>query len=543
MRRLSHLARDARGSIAILAAVAMGMAAACAALAVDLGSVFYESRRLQGVADAAAIAAADDLAQPSHAAQSAIDGNHLPRPVTAMTAAGLWRADPALAVPNRFTATTASPNAARVTLSEDAPLYFGRVLGLRNIHLSRSATAARIDLASFSLGSRLAALDGGIANQVLSGLTGSSISLTALDYNALLGADVDLFSFTNALRAELSLNGSYADALATSTTASHVLNALISALTISGQSAAATAVGKLIGGVGDRAVNLSSLIDLGPIGQQDHAAPGQSIAVNGFGLVEALLELGGQHQIQLDLGSSIAGLSSVKATLVIGDRMESSPWIAVTANGNPVVRTSQMRLYVDTAIGGSPALRLLGVSAVRLPLYVELAEAEAKLSSLNCSAGNRGATLAVLPSIGHVSIADVTAANLSDMTTAPIESPATIVNIAGIKVTGSARTDLSGDGWQTVTFDAGEIDGRATKTVDSDGIVGAIAGSLVGKLHLNVAGFALPGLSGLVSPLLSAAAPPVDQLLSGLLDLLGLHLGQADVRINGVRCGQAALVA
>ena len=543
MSRTPRLARDARGSIAILAAVAMGMAAACAALAIDLGSVFLESRRLQGVADAAAIAAAGDLAAPSVAAQSAIDGSRSPRAIAPTIVTGYWRADPGLAVPDRFTATTASPNAARVTLAEDTPLYFGRVLGLNTIHLTRAATAARIDLASFSLGSRLAALDGGIANQVLSGLTGSSISLTALDYDALLGADVDLFSFADALRAELSLNGSYADALATPTTAAHVLHALVAALNVSGQSAAAGTVSKLVASVGDRAVDLSSLIDLGPIGVQDHAAPGQSIAVNGFGLVEALLELGGAHQIQLDLGGSVPGLTSVKATLVIGDRMESSPWIAVTANGDPVVRTSQMRLYVDTSIGGSPALKLLGISAVRLPLYVELAAAQAKLSSLNCSAGNRVVTLAVLPSLGHVAIADVTAANLSDMTATPIESPATIVNVAGIKVTGSARTDLSGDGWQTVTFDAGEIGARATKTVDSGGIVGAVAGSLLGKLHLNVAGLALPGLSGLVSPVLSAAAPPVDELLSGLLDLLGLHLGQADVRINGVRCGQAALVA
>jgi len=540
---LPHLARDAGGSITILAAVAMALAAACAAFAIDLGSVFYESRRLQGIADAAAISAAGNLDTPTSAAQGAIDANRAPRPVTAQVVTGVWRADPALAVADRFSVTAASPNAARVTMREDVPLFFGRMFGLHTVHLSRSATAARIDLASFSLGSRLAALNGGLANQLLSGLTGSAISLSALDYAALASSDVDLFSYAEALRAELSLNGSYDDALTTSTTAARALDALAHALTVSGQSAAAAAVAKLVTGAGSRTVDLAKLIDLGPIGEQDHSAPGQSIMVNGFGLAEALLELGGAHQIQLDLGSSIAGLAAAKATLVIGDRMESSPWIAVTASGDPIVRTSQARLYVDVAIGGSPTLKLLGISAVRLPLYVELAEAQAKLSSLNCSGGNRGATLSVLPSLGHVSIADVTASNLSTMTATAIESPATIVNVAGIKVTGSARTDLAGNGWQTVSFNAADIAAHATRTVDSNGFVGAITGSLLGKLHLTVAGVALPGLGGLVTPLLSAAAPSIDQLLSGLLDVLGLHLGQADVRIDGVRCGQAALVA
>jgi Flp pilus assembly protein TadG len=34
----------------------------------------------------------------------------------------------------------------------------------------------------------------------------------------------------------------------------------------------------------------------------------------------------------------------------------------------------------------------------------------------------------------------------------------------------------------------------------------------------------------------------VHNLVNGLSDLLGVHLGEADVRVNGVRCGGAALV-
>lgn len=547
--RPGALARAERGSVTLLAAAGLTLAMAASALAVDLGSVYYEARRLQGIADAAALSAAGNLASADEAMVDAITASGWDRSISAQIATGTWTPDASLPVARRFTAGGSVPNAARVSASEDSPLYFGRIFGLRTVHLIRTATAARIDLASFSIGSRLASLDGGIGNQLLSALTGSSISLTAADYNALLGADVDLLSFAPALQTELHATGaSYQQTLATSTTLPHALAALAAALNASGSGDAATAIGKIAASVGNTPVTLSSLVDLGPIGKQDYSAGGTSLDVNAFDMLTTLLEIaGGARQVQLDLAAGVPGLTSLKATLAIGDRAATSPWVAVTASGDPIVRTAQTRLYLEATVGGSTLLKALGVQSVRLPLYVELAAAQARLSSLSCPAGSRSATLSVQPSIGHASIADVATTNLSSMSVAPTESPATLVNVLGVKASGSARTDLSDNGWQTVSFDTADIDSRATKTVNSTGTASAIATSLIGKVSVStsVGPLQLPSLplGAALSPLLATTAPLIDGALSPLLDALGVHLGQADVRIDGVRCGAAALVA
>ncbi len=141
----------------------------------------------------------------------------------------------------------------------------------------------------------------------------------------------------------------------------------------------------------------------------------------------------------------------------------------------------------------------------------------------------------------------MSAADLSNMGVASAEQPATLVNILGIKVIGSARIDLSAGGWQSVPFDGSEIAAHATKTVNASGVVTGLTTSLVSSLDLTltIGGLSAPlsPIVGLVKPVLAAAAPLLDPVVQSLLDTLGIHLGQADVRIDGVRCGTAALVA
>src|SRR3546814_11645113 len=56
--RLPSLCRDTRGGISMLTAFALTMLIGSAALAVDIGSLYLDRRKLQGIADAAALAAA-----------------------------------------------------------------------------------------------------------------------------------------------------------------------------------------------------------------------------------------------------------------------------------------------------------------------------------------------------------------------------------------------------------------------------------------------------------------------------------------------------
>ena len=60
MRALRRFARGERGAVAAIFALALPALAGFAALSVDVGSVYLASRKLQGVADLAAMAAARD---------------------------------------------------------------------------------------------------------------------------------------------------------------------------------------------------------------------------------------------------------------------------------------------------------------------------------------------------------------------------------------------------------------------------------------------------------------------------------------------------
>ena len=78
-------------------------------------------------------------------------------------------------------------------------------------------------------------------------------------------------------------------------------------------------------------------------------------------------------------------------------------------------------------------------------------------------------------------------------------------------------------------------------------MVTGIARSLAGQTSLAVT---LGGVTVINAPLAAATgasllvvAPLADGVLDSVTGLLGVHLGQADLRVTGVRCGTAALVA
>jgi uncharacterized membrane protein len=121
---------------------------------------------------------------------------------------------------------------------------------------------------------------------------------------------------------------------------------------------------------------------------------------------------------------------------------------------------------------------------------------------------------------------------------------ARLVNTLLLRVEAFARTDLTQRDWQRVRFSAHEMEQHTVKTVSSHGLVGASAGSLVSDLNINVQTLGLGvgvNTSALRAPL-TAAAVPIDALVDDVTALLGISLGEADVRVNGVRCNEPALV-
>jgi uncharacterized membrane protein len=187
--RIAGLARDAGGGIAIMGAFFLMLIVAAAALAVDGGHLVLAKRQTQTSADLAAIAAVRTPSQGLQAARVTAHRNGVPEAADVQVEWGSYAADPEMSPDDRFepSGSTASGGAVRVTIRRAVPLFFGRLfIPSGNVELVAQGVAARRDEAGISIGSSLLTLEDGILNQVLSGLTGSSISLSAVHYDALV---------------------------------------------------------------------------------------------------------------------------------------------------------------------------------------------------------------------------------------------------------------------------------------------------------------------------------------------------------------------
>lgn len=161
-------------------------------VSIDIGNLFNTQRALQRSADLAAMAAAQRLDLPA-AAQQAVVQNGLTVDGTNVTLAvvpGVWDAS-AGTPPTYFTAQAAvdgNTNAAQVTITQNVPYFF--MVGRRQ--LTATAIAKNTPVASFSLGSGLASVNGGLLNQLLGSLLGNAnpLSLSLVSYQGLANTNI-----------------------------------------------------------------------------------------------------------------------------------------------------------------------------------------------------------------------------------------------------------------------------------------------------------------------------------------------------------------
>jgi uncharacterized membrane protein len=552
---LSAFRENRRGAISVVTAISLTMLIALCALAVDTGSVFLQTRRLQGVADLAAMAAANDMARAQVAAEATVkaNGEGWRTPLKVQVTTGRYVADSAVPVAQRFQSTSVDADAVKVSVSGQADLFFGTALvGRPYMPIKRQATAARADLASFSIGTRLLSLQGGVANALLSGLTGSQVNLSVMDYNALIASDVTLFSYLDAVKTRLDLQAAtYNDVLTADLTTGQALQALADALTTAGDTQAAAATRSLAVSAGNsQKAHLDALVSLGPYGDQDHVSGGQSalVALNAMDLTQALLQVGQSgRQVKLDLGATVPGLADVDVWLAVGEPLNNAPYMTITKDKSVIVRTAQTRLFIDTKLLGSGLLG--GLAKVHLPLLVELASGEAKLKSIDC--GHKTTALEVKPSIGSLKIGDIDVTRLDDFKHPLTVTKTDVVKAPLFTVTGKSDVAIGGATWQTVNFTDADVKARTIKTVKTNDALAAATSSLLTNLDLDVVllnsiltlGLGDSIILAALKPVLAAAAAPLDSVITALTDLLGVGVGEADVRVNGLRCGAAALVA
>lgn len=534
-RSLTH---DRRGGVTMILAGSLFMLVGAATVAVDLGSIYLAKRQLQGVADAAALAAADG---GRDAAEQLVGRSGVAGVALAALDSGSYTPDPSMPVAQRFRAGDPVGGATRVEVRRRTPLFFGRLLvGRDAIDLSARATAARTDAAAFSLGTGLASLNGGLPNMLLSNLAGTELNLSVMDYSGLVSANLDLLHVADALRVRTGRDGEAYGALFDRDIP---LSDLIGAMADSaGNSAAANSLLTMSSRIAGRSVRLSDIIDLGPMRGAANATGQPNILVDAFSMLRMVLSPPKGTAVPMDLHVAVPGLSSTRLMLVTGEGQAQSPLMTITAKRDVVLRTAQTRIYLESTVGAA----LSGIASVRIPLYIELAAAEARLSDIRCGS-NGGVTLAVTPSVGIAALGEIDVHMLTNFSVAAKPRPAVLAQILGTRVTGYANVGLGGTQTVPVNFLAAEISAQQAKTVSTRDVTQGVVASLAGQTQIQVSllGITVSNspLSPLIGTVLGTTAPLLDNIINTVTATLGVKLGSAEVRVHQRRCGIAAIVA
>lgn len=558
-----------RGNIAVMGGVFLTAAVPLTALSVDVGALYLERRGMQELADLAAISAAASIDRAEEAARTFLADNGISDvSVVSVTAdnsdpgfdtagsryqmlveKGLYTADPVLAPEDRFERVLSTPNAVRVTIRKTGTLYFGANLVGAPKMTATGTAQTRTDV-GFTVGSRLVQLDGGILNALLNGLLGTNVSLSVMDYNALIDADVNLFDFLDALSSDVGLTvGTYDELLEAEIGLGRLIK--IMAAVTNGNLRASAALNRIASdpGIVGLEIPLGLFLDLGPLGDLALGS-GASVFETTLHAMEMLTAAAaianGENQVKLDLGVSLPGLASVTLDLAIGEPPQSVPWFAIGSTGT-VTRTAQTRLYLETKVGGSG---LLAGIAVTVPLYVELAYAEARLDRISCPAGNaNNARLYVdaRPGVVDLWIADVDRSSMKRFSTSPNISKVALIDTPLLKVTGLAHAEIGNGSYQELQFTSGDIADEIVKTISTRNITETLIESLLGDLSLEVRilGLSLSSPAKIQNALVDLLRPlssTLDTVVYNLLAVLGVGVGQADIRVTGLRCGHGVLV-
>jgi uncharacterized membrane protein len=579
MSATRRLLADRSANFAVMTALCTPVALALTAFAIDEGSLYNERRAAQSIVDLAAITAASNITNAQQAVLTTLADNGITSVAVQQQGAnvaptatkavvqivpGRYTGVSTIAAGSRFEAGKLPYNAVQVSLKKQGTLYFAGSM-MAPPTLGTTAIASAQPQAAFSVGSRLASLNGGILNALIGSLLGGNISLSVMDYNSLVSADVDVLSFTDALATQLHLTGvSYSDVLASKATIGQIATAMANVpgldhtakIALQTMASSATSTVK---------IPLSTLIDLGSVGDLGlgQKPAGLSVDASALSMLTAAAALAnGTNQVAVNLGATIPGLTSTTLSIAIGEPMQNSAWLAVGEAGT-VVRTAQTRIKLNASVtvGNSNLGGGINLLAVNLPLNIEVAYAEAKLTDITCPTGPSSikVSIAAQPGVVEAHLADSSASGFADFTKPQSFSDAEIadvslklllINLNLLQIKGSSAFSMTNMAPTTLTYSATDIANKAIKTVSTKNLTRSLTTSLVNNLSLSVnalgLGLDVTVLLGAVKPavttLLNGVTAPVDDLVYNVLGTLGVHVGEADVRVTGATCGRSVLV-
>lgn len=571
---MRSLARARNGNIGISAALAMPLVITSMALAIDYGYLTVQKREMQSSVDLAAIAAAANVSAAEKAVLNhfannglnygvstpngllTIDGKTLP-PGDISTAKldgvatvtrGRYVPDPSVDAGQRFIKDATPTDAVQVMLERKGDIFLASIFSAPP-DLSVYGTAASSKIAAFSVGSRLASLNDRLLNSILGQMLGTTISLKVMDYQALIDADIDIQPFLKIIATRLNLTAaSYEDVLKANLTMPQLLASMRLVQGLSGTVTAALKSIELSTSNDKRTFTLAQILNLDPKKSlQVDAGSDWAMRVSALQIVSAAAAIAnGENQIALNAVAGLPGIASAKVKLAIGEPPVETPSHRLGTPG-AAIRTAQTRLAVEVNVDGLAALA--GIR-IRLPIYVELAYAEAKLADIRCYGGtpeNASVSVDAVPGIAEIAIGDVDPAVLSNFSSDARVQRAKLVDALVVKIDALAHVEAQNLKPTRLSFSPSEVAARSIKTVSTKDILTSTTQTLLNNLDLNIQVLFLTlGSPTIVQQALAqtlgAVTKPVDDLLYNLLLLVGVRVGEADVRVTGVKCQSPVLV-
>lgn len=551
------------GNIATMAALFLPVALALAAMAVDEGALFLKHRESQSVTDLAAIAAASDIQNARKAATVAMSDNGISatslenleyghilsaHEASFSVETGSYKGLAEIPPEKRFIVDGLPRNAVRVTMSRRGTLYFANGL-IDPPVIETTAIAHKGVHTAFSVGSRLVAVRKGVLNELLGQLLGSEIELSAMDYEALLDADFELFQTMDNLALQLDLSaGTYSEVLDGEIEFSRFLESMSEG--VDGLKAK-QAIRRLasISELQRQTVLLDRVFEMGSLSEIE-IGNGSAVFSSKIGVLETLVAsaalANGTRQVEMDFSFALPQLASVSARLAIGEPPQGKSWFAIGGMGE-IVRTAQMRLFLEAKLDGG---NLLSGSEIRLPVLLELAYAEARLVDHNCSSYNRNdasVSIAARPGIAEAWIADIDSGDMHNFAKSPRIKPANLLDFLFLNISGNAHLKMGNKRARFLRFSRSDIEDGKVKRVSTSNFTRSLFSSLIEDLHIQInkkRGSLWNDLAvkqALLVPL-NTIGKPLDELLYEILSGLGIKVGEADVRVHGIKCSTAVLV-
>lgn len=597
-----------RGAIGLMAAVTLGMVLLFMLLVVDSGRLYFEQRKLQRVADVAVLEAVSRrgscLTTPktaqTYADESATRNGFTPGgtqtlgvtcgTLKTINSLRTFVADGTKSDAIRVIATTVVPSSVAGGLWE----LFSNGSFKLDTHLTASAVGATQGptLAQISIRTTLLTVSTSqslLLNSLFSKLLGGNVDISAVGWEGLAKADINLLQYLDKLAIKLNVTaGDYTKLLSADATVTQLIDAAVAAATLNGATLEVLSdLAKLqVAAINEKPVKLGDILKL----QTGTTTAGLDGNVNVLSLIQAAIQLANKNNAaSVSLPIDLLGLAKVTTEVKIIEPPQFSS-IGNPATDTIYVRTAQIRTLITvqlpvlssvTALSNGLINLVSGLSGLSinilppplaLSINLDVGGAEATVTGYNCPASGAGKSLTVQ--------VDTAAANLKvgqiDESKVFISSaPATVIPfpIVEIKKSGStsggiaimAKLDIlktpttliysAIDNTTPPNLKQPPMPKFASPTKDivaslkdilnniplllsapGDGSGGLLEGLL--KALTDTVNAVLALVVNIAKPLITAVLSPiVDPLVNNLLSLLGVNLMKTEVDAN-LSCGQ-----